>query len=341
MAVVLTPTARPAGSRRGRAAPPNTAGRAATPPCRATPASTTTTTTAPTPLPIVILPGLGNAASDYAGLAAGLASRGAPAVVTAPVARPDWLRNAAGLARPEYWRGTLTPRPTVDWYLEAIEKAVADARGAAGLDGRVALVAHSAGGWLARTWLLGGGCASTASLTTLGSPHAPPPPDSGLPDQTRGILTWIEANSPGAFHGDVAYTTVASRYLKGAPLFGGSGGGSGNGGGPSSSSSPSLAARLAGAGYASLCGRPDVWGDAITPVETAHLAGAAQVTLDGIFHGPLGASPDPEEGAVVEGVSVSGQRYWYGSAPVIDRWAVAALGLTPLGGNLLPAGREV
>jgi hypothetical protein len=80
-----------------------------------------------------------------------------------------------------------------------------------------------------------------------------------------------------------------------------------------------------------------VWGDAITPVETAHLAGAAQITLDGVFHGPLGASPDPQAGEEGAGVG-SADRYWYGSAPVIDQWAVAALGLTPLN-NLLPAGR--
>ena len=36
---------------------------------------------------------------------------------TARVVRPDWLRNAAGLKTMSYWRGTLTPRPTVDWYL--------------------------------------------------------------------------------------------------------------------------------------------------------------------------------------------------------------------------------
>ena len=37
------------------------------------------------------------------------------AVATVRVARPDWLRNAAGLASASYWRGTLQPRPTVNW----------------------------------------------------------------------------------------------------------------------------------------------------------------------------------------------------------------------------------
>ncbi len=37
------------------------------------------------------------------------------AVATARVSRPDWLRNAAGLRYAAYWRGTLQPRPTVNW----------------------------------------------------------------------------------------------------------------------------------------------------------------------------------------------------------------------------------
>jgi hypothetical protein len=37
------------------------------------------------------------------------------AVEVARVSRPDWLRNAAGLTDVSYWRGTLQPRPTVNW----------------------------------------------------------------------------------------------------------------------------------------------------------------------------------------------------------------------------------
>lgn len=53
------------------------------------------------------------------------------------------MRNAAGAVTAEYWRGTLAPRPFVDWYLERIERACGaldDERGDA-----IALVAHSAG----------------------------------------------------------------------------------------------------------------------------------------------------------------------------------------------------
>lgn len=113
---------------------------------------------------VVILPGLGNSAADYAAIAADLKvtravlrrtcvvlcamllvvapnslwniadinipfiinlrtrthfllplqERGL-AVEVARVSRPDWLRNAAGLTDISYWRGTLQPRPTVNW----------------------------------------------------------------------------------------------------------------------------------------------------------------------------------------------------------------------------------
>ena len=39
---------------------------------------------------------------------------GVPTVV-AKVSRIDWLRNAAGLVDPNYWKGTLQPRPVLDW----------------------------------------------------------------------------------------------------------------------------------------------------------------------------------------------------------------------------------
>lgn len=42
------------------------------------------------------------------------------------VARIDWLRNAVSFFDPEYWSGTLNPRPTVDWYLERITDAIDD-----------------------------------------------------------------------------------------------------------------------------------------------------------------------------------------------------------------------
>jgi len=58
--------------------------------------------------------GLGNNTGDYNELVASLEARGLTAV-TAKVSRPDWLRNAAGLLDAAYWKGSLQPRPTLDW----------------------------------------------------------------------------------------------------------------------------------------------------------------------------------------------------------------------------------
>lgn len=64
----------------------------------------------------MICQGLGNNSGDYERLASSLTEDyGIPCVV-AKVSRPDWLRNAAGLLDANYWRGTLRPRPVLDWY---------------------------------------------------------------------------------------------------------------------------------------------------------------------------------------------------------------------------------
>ncbi|OIT20295.1 hypothetical protein A4A49_38812 [Nicotiana attenuata] len=85
------------------------------------------TTTSSTIRPAVILPGLGNNTNDYEKLALILKGYGVPTAI-AIVSRIDWLRNAAGLLDSNYWRGTLRPRPVLDWYLERIDEAVSEAK---------------------------------------------------------------------------------------------------------------------------------------------------------------------------------------------------------------------
>lgn len=142
----------------------------------------------------------------------------------------------------QYWKGTLKPRPTVDWYLNKLDSAV-DAAKRATRGGRVALLAHSAGGWLGRVYMRDFGSFGIESFTTLGAPHRPPPP--GALDQTRGILTFCEQAVPGAFHDSVRYTTVAGKLIKGADFEG----------------EGSIEQKLVGAGYAQICGEAGVWGD--------------------------------------------------------------------------------
>ncbi len=54
-------------------------------------------------------------------------------VSVAGVSRLDWGRNAAALTQGAWWRGTLKPRPAVDWYLDRVDAAMqARATGAVG-----------------------------------------------------------------------------------------------------------------------------------------------------------------------------------------------------------------
>jgi len=64
---------------------------------------------------VVIMPGLGNAKNDYKALAELLTKEGLTTEI-ASVNRIDWLRNAAGVVDINYWKGTLNPQPTVNWY---------------------------------------------------------------------------------------------------------------------------------------------------------------------------------------------------------------------------------
>jgi hypothetical protein len=44
--------------------------------------------------------------------------------ILAQIGRPDWSRNAAALTDMNWWKGTLKPRPAVDWYLERVAAAM-------------------------------------------------------------------------------------------------------------------------------------------------------------------------------------------------------------------------
>lgn len=115
-------------------------------------------------------------------------------------------------------------------------------------------------------------------------------------DQTRGILTYVEQNCPGRFHSNIEYVTVAGKYIQGAGLR---------------DKGATIPQKIVGAGYQQVCGNARVWGDGIIPIEAAHLEGADQVTLDGVYHSPLGAV-----------IAVDGKvgRPWYGSPEVLPKW---------------------
>ncbi|KAG2496478.1 hypothetical protein HYH03_005304 [Edaphochlamys debaryana] len=263
------------------------------------------------------------------------------AVEVAPVSRLDWSRNAAALTDPSWWQGKLKPRPAVDWYLTRVDSAMQKLKrrlgeaAEAGSDGApISMLTHSAGGWLGRVYLLDWGVAGVDRFVSLGSPHAPPP--EGVLDQTRGILTWVNQAAPGAFHDSVSYTTICGRFVRGESLTGGGApapdaavaataaaaraAASGALSSASDLEEPRLGstaevaaaraawiAKFAGAGYQQVCGKAEVWGDFIVPQPAAHLDGATQVDLEGVFHSPLG-----------EQLPFFGP--WYGSPQILEQW---------------------
>eukprot|EP01025_Chloroclados_australasicus_P031574 TRINITY_DN31907_c0_g2_i1.p1 TRINITY_DN31907_c0_g2~~TRINITY_DN31907_c0_g2_i1.p1 ORF type:complete len:308 (-),score=10.97 TRINITY_DN31907_c0_g2_i1:304-1227(-) len=239
---------------------------------------------------IVILPGLGNNSADYAEFSGQLQKRVSGTVRVANVQRWDWLRNAAGLRYGAYWRGTLAPQPTVNWYLDRINVAIDLAKRDVGENGGVTLVAHSAGGWLARVYMKAFGTMGIDKLVTLGSPHLPAPEGTqGVVDQTRGILKYCEQEIPGAYHNEIQYTTIAGKYRLGVEL----------------NMEGTLEQKLVGLGYKQICGRADVWGDGIVPRPSSHLNGAVNIDIDGAYHSPIGSSE---------------ARPWYGSVGIMDEW---------------------
>lgn len=248
---------------------------------------------------VVILPGLGNASNDYDDLVEDLEASGLTTKVV-PVQRYDWLRNAAGLRDVKYWQGMLTPRPTVDWFLNRLDETVDSVKQET--DGLpITILAHSAGGWLGRIYMKDFGTTGIDRFVSLGSPHLPPPEGAeGVVDQTRGILTFCNDNCPGAYHNEVEYITIAGKFIKGARIRG----------------EGTVQQKLVGLGYQQVCGDCEVWGDGVVPLPAAHLEGGKNVDLEGVYHSPVGAvrSANGEEGDSKK------ERLWYGSEGVLDKW---------------------
>ncbi|GAB4839495.1 hypothetical protein Ancab_029019 [Ancistrocladus abbreviatus] len=321
VAALLSPSLLPA--RQPSLSSPNTALRSSSSKyfrCPATP--TNVFSTSKSPRPAVILPGLGNNAGDYQKLQQTLKEYGVESVV-ANVSRFDWLRNAAGLLDPNYWKGTLRPRPVLNWYLKRIDEAILEAKELAGGE-TLSLIGHSAGGWLARVYMEEFGTSQISLLLTLGTPHTPPPKGlSGVIDQTRGLLDYVEKHCAKAVYSpELKYVCVAGRYVQGARIFGDSDedlGYSANNGelelhqaiginemAMSTSSTATLGTRFIGQGYKQVCGRADVWGDGVVPEVSAHLEGALNITLDGVYHSPVGSDDL--------------SRPWYGCPTIVKKW---------------------
>eukprot|EP00747_Dinoflagellata_sp_TGD_P042208 gnl/TRDRNA2_/TRDRNA2_141939_c0_seq1.p1 gnl/TRDRNA2_/TRDRNA2_141939_c0~~gnl/TRDRNA2_/TRDRNA2_141939_c0_seq1.p1 ORF type:complete len:405 (-),score=63.67 gnl/TRDRNA2_/TRDRNA2_141939_c0_seq1:41-1255(-) len=257
--------------------------------------------------PFLVLPGFGNDAIDYVaplqqpeevGLVAALRRRGVKRVEVVPIERSNWFNVLRGLLDINFLRGDAQPDgPAFMWYLNKARASVEQAVAAQQLahpessDARVVLIGHSAGGWLARALCLNETWARehVRGIVSLGTPHLGPPAD--VVDQTRGTVNNLNRRSPGAFLGaPFFYVTVASDRILGdvnAP--------------------EGSAARVAFNSYLMVCGEGAVPGDGVVPLNSAHLDGATQLTLN-CYHSinePATAKPTDE---------------WYCAEPFIDDW---------------------
>jgi hypothetical protein len=154
--------------------------------------------------------------------------------------------------------------------------------------GKITLIGHSIGGVLCRIYLspqpFQGRCYNGLKLidylVTLGSPHQ----NYGGVRRGGPLSRWTEQHYPGAFFSpQVHYITVGGKWLRGSQ-FGTS------------------LSRFVYNVYKDICGIGAVWGDGLIPVESALLAGAQHIVLDGVSHHAIF------------------DKSWYGSPETIPEW---------------------
>jgi triacylglycerol esterase/lipase EstA (alpha/beta hydrolase family) len=232
-------------------------------------------------LPTVILPGYLESASVYLPLAQTLIDRGSPTTVV-PIKFWDWVPTIGGRSMV----------PILRLLQQTVTKSLTENQVP-----QINLIGHSAGGWISRIFIgakpydihndateadgLWNNRGSIATLICLGTPQV-----SGE-RWTKKNLNFVNDNYPGAFYPEVDYTCVAGKSLYGESRWG-----------------------LAYQSYQITCGNGQTWGDGITPIEAAHLAGARNLIIEGVKHSPRSSmaqaklSKDP----------------WYGSPDALEQW---------------------
>lgn len=226
-------------------------------------------------LPTVILPGYLAGSSPYQEMEQSLCELGFPAV-TVPLRRRNWLPTLGGRS--------MVP------ILQLLDRTVKQIMQDTGSD-RINLVGHSAGGWICRIYLgeipydvhpndaekvcLWKAHPQVGTLVTLGTPHI------SQERWTKRNLDFVKTHYPGAFYPTVRYVCVAGQAIYGDRSWNN---------------------WFTYNSYELTCGQGDCWGDGITPVEAAHLAGAENVTLEEVLH-----SPRPG-------------KLWYGSPEIVKAW---------------------
>jgi len=273
----------------------------------------------------LILPGFGNNFRDYVnpgergyeeGFQHSLHLKGLSNVQVLPIKRFEWLSILKGLFLLSFWRCECRPSELFEFYFKAVQKKVRDMERASGRP--VLLVAHSAGGWLARgimgdgSWvddndvidrIVEGEADAVATqqliagLITLGAPHTPPKLKSS--DMTRGALSYVHKSYPGAYlsspeFGRIGYVSVGGSVVKG-----------------NITAARGSIEKFAGDSYYQLTGDSNMggeYGDGLVPLSAIHLEGALQITLPDVWH------------------SINApQNMWYGNVDVVDQWLPQAI----------------
>ncbi len=229
--------------------------------------------------PILIIGGFGSEPKLYQPMRAYLAEVSGRSVWIAPISLFDW--------------GWVTLADSYASLLDKLDRAVNEVLQATG-SARLTLVAHSAGGVLARLFLgdqpyrgrVYYGHQRVDMLVTLGTPQR-----TEREGRIGGLnqIRWASQRYPGAYWPDVRYVSVIGRSIFGDP----------NGPPPE---------RGAYQSYQLISGEGRQWGDGVVPLDHGLLPGSLQIVIPGLRHDPR---PD---------------RLWYGSSPatVAVWWHAAA-----------------
>lgn len=275
------------------------------------------------PVAVIICPAQFGIRADYEALIDELrAVTGIAYAEVVDLTRLDWLRiiPATLTNLGAYINGTLPVRPTLDFYIEKIDEAVAAARTKLGEGVKIKLVGHSIGGWVTRGFLAERPevLPYVDLILTLGSPNQPPPADgfwAGL-DQTRGLLrecnerfAQLDAASKPRLVSVVGKGT-AGGFLEDSP------GESGvrKAWDENLGRSPLLEGVVACTSYLALSGEAFGVGDGLIPVSIAAMDDSDILELDGCNH----AGFVPSFGS---SIILPDTYKWYGSREMVDLWA--------------------
>jgi pimeloyl-ACP methyl ester carboxylesterase len=210
--------------------------------------------------PIVIVGGFLSAASDY--------GKWQRVFAASPISRRSFVVDIGRLIWATTQDDTFRPQ------LLAIGKNVEAARRATGAE-KVWLVCHSAGGRISRLWMGDkpyggvpcGGHPYVRGIIFLGSPYQTQEP------WARRSTSFANTNYPGAFYPDVQYFSAIGKSVYGKR--------NGN-----------IEQRLAYVSYRAVDpAQPEQWGDGVITLTAAHVPGATNHTLDGIYHGGILGRP--------------------------------------------------